>query len=67
MLHFSFKSDLQALLKTSMHVSSDELTDSEKQLSEGGASAHELDKAKKKLEAEKEELATALEVQTNPA
>lgn len=40
----------------------DELTDAEKQLSEGGASAHELDKAKKKLEAEKEELVTALEV-----
>ena len=41
---------------------SDELSDLEKQLSEGGSSVHELEKAKKKLEGEKEELATALEV-----
>ena len=39
-----------------------ELSDAEKQLSDGGSSAHELDKAKKKLETEKEELVTALEV-----
>jgi myosin protein heavy chain/myosin heavy chain 6/7 len=40
----------------------DELGDLEKQLSEGGLSVHELEKSKKKLEAEKEELANALEV-----
>lgn len=34
----------------------------EKQLNEGGMSVHELEKSKKKLEGEKEELSTALEV-----
>ena len=40
----------------------EELSDLEKQLNEGGMSVHELEKAKKKLEGEKEELVTALEV-----
>ena len=39
------------------------MKDLEKQLSEGGLSAHDLEKAKKKLEMEKEELNAALEVQ----
>ena len=34
----------------------------EKQLSEGGVSTHELEKAKKKLELEMEELRLSLEV-----
>ena len=38
------------------------MKDLEKQLSEGGLSAHDLEKAKKKLEMEKEELNQALEV-----
>jgi len=38
------------------------MKDLEKQLSEGGLSAHDLEKAKKKLEMEKEELNAALEV-----
>ena len=42
--------------------SSDELSDLEKQLNEGGLSVHELEKAKNKLEADKEELTIALEV-----
>lgn len=41
-----------------------ELRDLEKQLNEGGLSAHELEKAKKRLEQEKEELAQSLEVHT---
>ena len=41
----------------------EEMKDLEKQLSEGGLSAHDLEKAKKKLEMEKEELNAALEVQ----
>ena len=41
---------------------SDELSDLEKQLSEGGMSVHELEKSKKKLEGEKDELTNALEV-----
>lgn len=40
----------------------EELGDLEKQMSEGGLSVHELEKSKKKLEGEKEELANALEV-----
>lgn len=40
------------------------MKDLEKQLSEGGLSAHDLEKAKKKLEMEKEELNAALEVCT---
>lgn len=40
----------------------EELSDLEKQLNEGGLSVHELEKAKKRLEAEKEELANAIEV-----
>ena len=39
-----------------------ELSDLEKQLSEGGVSTHELEKAKKKLELETEELRMSLEV-----
>lgn len=38
-----------------------ELSDLEKQLNEGGLSAHELEKAKKRLEQEKEELTQSLE------
>lgn len=38
------------------------MKDLEKQLSEGGLSAHDLEKSKKKLEMEKEELNAALEV-----
>ena len=41
-----------------------ELRDLEKQLNEGGLSTHELEKAKKRLEQEKEELAQSLEVDT---
>ena len=41
----------------------EEMKDLEKQLSEGGLSAHDLEKAKKKLEMEKEELNAALEVE----
>ena len=41
----------------------EEVSDLESQLSKGGLSAHELEKAKKKLEQEKEELAQSLEVQ----
>ena len=41
---------------------SGELSDLEKQLTEGGASAHELEKAKKRLEGEMEELRMSLEV-----
>lgn len=40
----------------------EELSDLEKQLSEGGLNVHELEKSKKKLEGEKEELTNALEV-----
>ena len=39
-----------------------ELSDLEKQLNEGGLSAHEMEKAKKRVEQEKEELAQSLEV-----
>ena len=39
-----------------------ELSDLEKQLNEGGLSAHELEKAKKRLEQEKEELTQSYEV-----
>ena len=39
-----------------------ELSDLEKQLNEGGLNAHELEKAKKKLEQEKEELTQSIEV-----
>ena len=39
-----------------------ELSDLEKQLNEGGLSAHELEKAKKRLEQEKEELTQSVEV-----
>ena len=42
-------------------VFSGELSDLEKQLSEGGSSVHELEKAKKRLEQEKEELSQSLE------
>ncbi len=45
-------------------LSTEELSDLEKQLNEGGLSVHELEKSKKKLEGEKEELANALEVRT---
>ena len=38
------------------------LSDLEKQLSEGGLSVHELEKAKKKIEAELEEARLSLEV-----
>lgn len=41
-----------------------ELSDLEKQLNEGGLSAHELEKAKKRLEQEKEELTQSLEART---
>ena len=41
----------------------EEVSDLESQLSKGGLSAHELEKAKKRLEQEKEELAQSLEVQ----
>lgn len=40
----------------------EELNDLQKQLDDGGLNAHELEKSKKKLEGEKEELMTALEV-----
>ena len=43
-----------------------ELSDLEKQLNEGGLNAHELEKAKKKLEQEKEELTQSVEV-INPS
>ena len=39
----------------------EEVSDLEKQLSEGGVSVHELEKLKKKLEQEKEELTESLE------
>ena len=39
-----------------------DLSDLEKQLNEGGVSAHELEKAKKKLEQELEEVRQSLEV-----
>lgn len=39
-----------------------ELNDLEKQLNEGGLNAHELEKAKKRLEQEKEELTQSVEV-----
>lgn len=39
----------------------EEVSDLEKQLSEGGVSVHELEKMKKKLEQEKEELTESLE------
>ena len=42
------------------------MKDLEKQLSEGGMSAHDLEKTKKKLEMEKEELNAALEVRGMP-
>ena len=38
-----------------------EISDLEKQLSEGGSSVHDLEKAKRKLEQEKEELTQSLE------
>ena len=41
---------------------SGELSDLEKQLNEGGLSVHELEKAKKKIEAELEEARLSLEV-----
>lgn len=41
--------------------STDELADLIEQLGEGGRNAHELEKARKRLEMEKEELAAALE------
>ena len=45
------------------HVnSSDDLADLEKQLTEGGASVHDLEKAKKKLQQELEELNLMMEV-----
>ena len=40
----------------------EEVQDLENQLSEGGHSVHDLEKAKKKLEQEKEEITLALEV-----
>ena len=43
----------------------EELRDLESQLSKGGMDAHELEKAKKKLEQEKEELMQSLEVYTH--
>ena len=45
------------------HVNlSDDLADLEKQLTEGGASVHDLEKAKKKLQQELEELNLMMEV-----
>ena len=40
---------------------SDEISDLTEQLGEGGRSVHELEKARKRLDMEKEELQTALE------
>ena len=42
--------------------STDELSDLEKQLTEGGANVHDLEKAKKKLQQELEELNLMMEV-----
>ena len=53
---------LSPILLNCVHVG--ELSDLEKQLNEGGLSAHELEKAKKRLEQEKEELTQSLEVRT---
>lgn len=48
-------------LLTSFTPHTEEVSDLEKQLSEGGVSVHELEKMKKKLEQEKEELTESLE------
>lgn len=42
-----------------------DLSDLEKQLNQGGVSAHELEKTKKKLEQELEEVRQSLEVSKN--
>lgn len=57
----------EALSFTVMYLSSclpppEEIHDLENQLSKGGLSAHELEKAKKKLELDKVELTESLEV-----
>ena len=49
------------LIHTAYCMNTGELSDLEKQLNEGGLSAHELEKAKKRLEQEKEELTQSLE------
>ena len=56
---------LQSLLDSCSNISPPipgELSDLEKQLNEGGLSVHELEKAKKKIEAELEEAQLSLEV-----
>ena len=44
-----------------IYLFTEEVSDLENQLSEGGVSVHELEKMKKKLEQEKEELTESLE------
>ena len=53
--------DCLQIKKTLSSYTPGEISDLEKQLSEGGSSVHDLEKAKRKLEQEKEELTQSLE------
>jgi len=62
-MHFNCPTSLRAncLKITCFCISVDEINDLTSQLSEGGRSVHEIEKARRRLEIEKAELQTALE------
>ena len=61
-LKFTISFHLQRSINTSFQNLADEIKDLLDQLGDGGRSIHELDKQRRRLETEKEELQSALEV-----